>query len=401
MNLLANNPHLPAWEAGARSVTPAQEVELRRLQQIWTLREEKYELLTGQGFVRLVDAMGSDDRVVEAARLTAQTEGKDFADDRTLLRYLMRHLHTTPLEFGEIVVHIRVPMDCWRQWVRHRTASINEYSTRYSEAIDAQCRTPPDAWRRQSESNRQGSSGNVVTDFPAGYSYDAGVNRVYGARDKDGRVVTEDRKAADQIGLTFPLHPHTDNAAGEFLSMREYLFQQQAQDLYEERLAFGVAKEVARKDLPLSTFTEAYWKIDVHNLLHFLALRMDSHAQQEIRDYATVIGEQLVAKLFPVTWEAFLDYRFHAMQLTRLDVEVIQRMVQGAGENAAEIAATTGFESDREAFTYMAPYSAWVFNNYQDPAWKSLKKCRERVECWAKLERLGLVKYKEGEEPIV
>lgn len=396
MNLLAQNPHLPPT-LDLSEVTDEQRTELKRLSQIWTLRKEKYELLTGQGFVRLVDAFGSDDRVVEAARLTAQTEGKDFDDDRTLLRYLMRHLHTTPLEFGEIVVHIRVPMDCWRQWVRHRTASINEYSTRYSEAIDAQCRTPPDAWRLQSQSNRQGSSGDAVKSWPEGWqvTVDGAVRRSrrYENIQEDGFTeMTNPGEVGDSP---------TDVTPGKYLSAREQYLHELATDVYNERIAFGVAKEVARKDLPLSTFTEAYWKIDVHNLLHFLALRMDSHAQQEIRDYATVIGEQIVAKLFPVTWEAFLDYRFHAMPLTRLDVEVIRRMVQGAGESAAETAATTGFESDREAFYYMAPYSARVFKEYQDPAWKSLKKCRERVECWAKLERLGLVKYKEGEEPIV
>lgn len=395
MNLSCNNPHLPAWEAGARHVTPAQEIELRRLQQIWNLRETKFDVLPGpagpQGFVRLVDAFGSDDRVVEAARLTARTEGKDFDDDRTLLRYLMRHLHTTPLEFGEIVVHIRVPMDCWRQWIRHRTASVNEYSTRYSEAIDAQAKTSPDAWRLQSQSNRQGSSDGNVSEWPE--NWHCYLHSTRGSLFvKMGTTTVE-----------YDSHPFGDKVPtpGEYLTWREAHAQRVAELTYTERLELGVAKEVARKDLPLSTFTEAYWKIDLHNLLHFLALRMDAHAQKEIRDYATVIGEQIVQKLFPVTWEAFLDYRLHAMQLTRLDIEVIQRMVQGAGENAAEIAATTGFASDLEAFNYMAPYSAWVFNNYQDPAWKPLKKCRERVECWAKLSRLGLVKLRDNEEPVV
>jgi thymidylate synthase (FAD) len=369
MSLNARNPYM-AKTLDFSEITPEERLELQRWRQVQELRRTTFGLLPGpdgkhQGFVRLVNVLGSDDSAVETARLTAQSEGKGFDDDRNLLRYLMRHLHTTPLEFGEIVLHVRVPMDCWRQWIRHRTASVNEYSTRYSEAIDAQAKTPPNAWRLQSQSNRQGSSGAVVEDWPAESRHFGGVT------------------------------------PGQYLSQREAAFHVQAQELYSERLAFGVAKEVARKDLPLSTFTEAYWKCDMHNLLHFLALRMDSHAQKEIRDYATVIGEQIVAKLFPYTWEAFLDYRLHAMQLTRLDVEVIRRMAQGAVDAAAELATTTGFADNREPFSYIPPYSAWVFKEYQDPSWATLKRCRERVECWAKLERLGLVKLKEGEEPIV
>jgi thymidylate synthase (FAD) len=135
----------------------------------------------------------------------------------------------------EIKLHLRVPMDCWRQWIRHRTASINEYSTRYSIAIDAARRTPPDGWRRQADANRQGSGA--------------------------------------------PLDPET----GAWLSRREADLHDLGRDVYRERLGRGVAREQARKDLPLSTYTEAYWKIDLHNLLHFLELRLDERAQEEIR----------------------------------------------------------------------------------------------------------------------
>jgi thymidylate synthase (FAD) len=270
------------------------------------------------------------------------------------------------------VLHVRVPMDCWRQWIRHRTASVNEYSTRYSEAIDDRAKTPPDAWRLQSQSNRQGSSGENVEAWPPHFEPETIV------------------KLTNEFGTP-----------GAYLTSQELILHEVATDVYDERIAFGVAKEVARKDLPLSTFTEAYWKCDMHNLLHFLALRMDSHAQKEIRDYATVIGEQLVAKLFPYTWEAFLDYRFHAMQLTRLDTEVINRMLTMASEAFSEEGAIEGFTKPEEVYPYVPPYSGALFLQMQDEAWKPLKKCRERVECWAKLSRLGLVKLKEGEEPIV
>jgi thymidylate synthase (FAD) len=144
--------------------------------------------------------------------------------------------------------------------------------------------------------------------------------------------------------------------------------------VYQERIDAGVAREQARKDLPLATYTEAYWKIDLHNLLHFLALRMDSHAQLEIREYATAIGEQIVAPLFPIVWEAFLDYRMQSMFLTRVDTEVIQRLTATA--------ATDGTAP---------PFSEAAFLAAQDATWAALKRSRERDECRGKLQRLGLV----------
>ena len=190
----------------------------------------------------------------------------------------MRHWHTTPFEMAEIKLLVRVPMDCWRQWIRHRMASVNETSTRYSIAIDAAQTTPADRWRLQATKNRQGSEGFL------------------------------------------------DPAMGTELSAAERELQQHARQVYERRLELGVAREQARKDLPLSTYTEACWKIDLHNLLHFLQLRMDPHAQWEIRQYAETIGREIVRPLFPLVWEAFADYRLEAVQLTRLDRDVIARL---------------------------------------------------------------------------
>ena len=216
--------------------------------------------------------------------------------DRTLIRYLMRHRHTTPFEMAELKFLVRVPMDCWRQWIRHRTASVNEYSTRYTEAIDSQQTTLPGEWRLQSGSNKQGSSS-----FLEEWSVDPGD---FGCFD-------------DNTG-------QADCSPGEMLSKREAWLHNQSKQLYQDRLALGIAREQSRKDLPLSTYTEAYWKIDLHNLLHFLSLRMDSHAQLEIRQYATTIGEQIVKPLFPTVWEAFQDYRMNAMFLTALDIQAIK-----------------------------------------------------------------------------
>ncbi|MFM8986745.1 MAG: FAD-dependent thymidylate synthase, partial [Planctomycetia bacterium] len=162
-----------------------------------------------------------------------------------------------------------------------------------------------------------------------------------------------------------------DLAQGRMLSQRERELQDFAREIYQERLELGVAREQARKDLPLSTYTEAYWKIDLHNLLHFLALRMDPHAQLEIRRYAETIGREIVAPLFPFVWEAFLDYRVEALRLTRLDREVIGRLAAAPGGMPAAHAA---------------------FLAAQDPSWQGLERCRERDECLEKLVGLGLVR---------
>lgn len=238
------------------------------------LQWHKFKVLD-DGFVCLVDVMGDDSSVAQAARVSYGSGTKQVNDDRGLIRYLMRHRHTTPFEMCELKFLVRVPMDTWRQWVRHRTANINEYSTRYSEAIDSQQQTKSENWRLQTSSNRQGSDGYLDTD------------------------------------------------TGAELSHREYLFHEKARELYQHRLSLGIAREQARKDLPLSTYTEAYWKIDLHNLLHFLALRMDSHAQQEIREYATKIGTQIVQPLFPVVWEAFEDYVIDAVRLTGPECRIL------------------------------------------------------------------------------
>ncbi len=246
------------------------------------------------GFVRLIDYMGDDSAVVQAARVSYGAGTKRVQDDRGLIRYLMRHSHTTPFEMCEIKFHVRVPMDVWRQWIRHRTANVNEYSTRYSVAIDAAQRTPPDEWRLQSTENKQGSTGLVPK--------------------QDGKV----------------------------LSASEVEIQNAAREVYETRLKAGVAREQARKDLPLSTYTEAYWKIDLHNLLHFLNLRMDTRAQEEIRRYAVVIGEQIVAKWVPLVWEAFLDFQRHGMHLSRIEGEVLVALIGGSPDRARAIAESNG-----------------------------------------------------------
>ena len=298
---------------------------MSQLELVEQLRWKKFPVLN-DGFVCLVDVMGDDSSVVQAARVSYGAGTKKVSDDRTLIRYLLRHRHTTPFEMAEIKFLVRVPMDCWRQWIRHRTANVNEYSTRYSVAIDSAQETSPDEWRTQAEQNRQGSGEPLPGD------------------------------------------------AGEKLTAAEHQLQELARQVYADRLAAGVAREQARKDLPLCTYTEAYWKIDLHNLLHFLALRMDSHAQEEIRQYATTIGREIVQKLFPVVWEAFEDYRFGGAAFSRLELGVVRRLTEHGRITQSP-----------------PPYSDEAFLAAQDESWKTLTRSRERDECRSKLIDLGLV----------
>lgn len=274
------------------------------------------------GLVRVVDYMGDDAAVVQAARVSYGAGTKAVSDDRGLIRYLLQHRHTTPFEMCELKLHVRVPMDAWRQWIRHRTASVNETSSRYSVVTDAAQRTAPDAWRGQSSDNKQGSAGFL------------------------------------------------DEATGAGFTASEQELQAHARRVYDERLAAGVAREQARKDLPLCTYTEAYWKVDLHNLLHFLALRMDPHAQKEIRDYATVIGREIVARWVPLTWEAFEDFRLGAVSYSRLENAVMAAVGAGDRDKACAVAREAGWLKPASAGGYV--------------------RNRERTECEQKLRDLNL-----------
>ena len=301
-----------------------------RIEQIEKIKSPALDEILGRkipvlddGFIRVIDYMGSDESIVQAARVSYGKGTKKISEDRGLIRYLLRNRHTTPFEMCEIKLHIRVPMDTWRQWIRHRTASINEYSTRYSLAIDSSQKTGPKEWRFQALDNKQGSEGFI------------------------------------------------DETIGIKISKREDELQQFAGEIYRERLQLGVAREQARKDLPLSTYTEAYWKVDLHNLLHFLALRMDPHAQFEIRSYASVIGNEIVGKWCPITWEAFKDYRMNNLELSGLEVRLMKEIIAGNKEGANKLAEDFGWLNRIEA---------------------KLSRNRERLEMEEKLTLLGLSK---------
>jgi thymidylate synthase (FAD) len=224
-----------------------------------------------------------DAAIVQAARVSYGDGTKSVSDDRALIRYLMRHWHTTPFEMVEFKFHIRCPIFVARQWLRHRTASVNELSARYSVVPDEFF--IPDDLRKQSTNRGQGG------------------DEVYPESDL---LILKQKASCD---LAF----HT----------------------YEELIRKGASRELARTHLPQSTYTEFYWKINLHNLLHFLQLRMDDHAQKEIQDLAKQIYEQ-IKPLCPATCEAFEDFRLGSVTFSRIEIEAIRNKsleIKGKGEN--------------------------------------------------------------------
>ena len=258
------------------------------------------------GFVRVVDYLGTDASVVQAARVSYGAGTKTPSDDEQLIRFMMRHGHMTPFEQCELKLHVRLPIDVMRQWVRHRTAHVNEYSTRYSEAIDSQHCVDVDEWRLQSSTNRQGS----------------------GATLGNWETVPEKARQSAQLRCLQQRMVKCDSP-GLYLSLQQSNLHQQARDTYEEQLAFGVAREQARSCLPLSTFTEIYWKCDLRNLLGFLQLRLAPDAQLEIRQYATTIAE-IVERWVPQTWRAFEDYKLNAVTFSAIEIAAIQQAMHNS-----------------------------------------------------------------------
>jgi thymidylate synthase (FAD) len=248
------------------------------------------------GLVALLDVMPrfapagktADFAIVQAARVSYGAGTKQVNEDRGLIRYLARHRHTTPFEMVEFKFHHVMPIFVARQWIRHRTANVNEYSARYSVVQDRFYHPTLENIRKQSSSNRQGGT-----------------------------------------------EPIDSLTAQQFLDHLDQVEQQYK--TYEGFLEKGVSRELARIALPVSVYTEWYWKIDLHNLFHFLSLRMDDHAQQEIRDYATAMFA-LVQPIVPIAAEAFVDYNFEGVHLTRLEVESLRTGQPLKTENKRETA---------------------------------------------------------------
>ena len=233
------------------------------------------------GFVRLVDIMGSDGDIADAARVSYGKGTRAVSDNRNLIRYLVRHKHTSPLEMASVKFHLKLPIFVMRQLVRHRTAKLNEYSGRYSVMSD-DCYVPePEYIQPQSMSNKQGRAGELSD----------GWKRKY-------KTIISDITTKAIIAYELLLGNKTIEHG-------------------------GLTRELARTVLPVSNYTECYWKIDLHNFFHFCKLRMDSHAQQEIQDYAVPMFE-MVKPHFPIATEAFEDYILDSITLSRLEKNVLE-----------------------------------------------------------------------------
>ncbi|MDP7558326.1 MAG: FAD-dependent thymidylate synthase [Candidatus Marinimicrobia bacterium] len=249
------------------------------------------------GFIRLVDSMGGDDAIVQAARVSYGKGTRKVSQDRGLIRYLLRHRHTTPFEMVEFKFHCKMPIFVARQWVRHRTANINEYSLRYSEARDEFYIPDEKHILFQSKLNKQGRSGEVSADLK--------------------------KKVQDYF---------------REISDRSYA-------VYSELNEAGIARELARAVLPVNIYTEWYWKNDLHNILHFLSLRMDPHAQYEIRIYAEAMAK-IVKQIAPFAYEAFQDYvvggmRFSSIEQARLTEQLPDGVINDLlGDTIYSIVAT-------------------------------------------------------------
>lgn len=244
------------------------------------------------GFVRVIDYMGTDSAIVQAARVSYGAGTKKVNEDAGLINYLLRHRHTTPFEMCEIKFHIKLPIFIARQWIRHRTANVNEYSGRYS-IMDKEFYIPqPEHLAAQSKQNHQGRGDLLSGD--------------------EAKRVLEILKAD---------------------SVNAYAHYEEMMNCNEEGVVFdenksGLARELARMNLPVNFYTQWYWKIDLHNLMHFLALRADSHAQYEIRAYANVMLDVLKAWV-PTTYQAFMDYKVGGAHLSAKGLSVVQRLIKG------------------------------------------------------------------------
>jgi thymidylate synthase (FAD) len=244
------------------------------------------------GFVRVIDYMGDDAAIVQAARVSYGRGTRRVSEDAGLIRYLMRHHHSTPFEMCEIKYHVKLPIFVARQWIRHRTANVNEYSARYS-ILDREFYIPaPEHLAAQSAVNRQGR-GKVLTGDEAAQVMDLLRSDAARCYDHYASMLNEDAAGA-------PADPSRQ----------------------------GLARELARMNLTLNTYTQWYWKIDLHNLFHFLSLRADAHAQYEIRAYADVMLET-VAAWVPLACQAFRDYQLGAVALSAQMLAVVRRMLAG------------------------------------------------------------------------
>jgi thymidylate synthase (FAD) len=284
------------------------------------------------GFVRVIDYMGSDSAVVQAARVSYGKGTKKISEDRGLIRYLMRHRHTTPFEMCEIKFHVKLPIFVARQWVRHRTANINEYSARYS-ILDKEFYVPDHTYLSQRNQEARDHKDRIKSlsegqpflfDMPEEPNKNKTVTAVGRQSETNGQgreLNISETEALEHIKAI-------ESASNRAYTVYEKLLNETIDGKPIDSQHSGLARELARMVLPTNYYTHWYWKIDLHNLLHFISLRADEHAQYEIQLYAKVIGE-IVSQWVPMTWEAFADYRLGSVCLSRLEANLISRLLNG------------------------------------------------------------------------
>ncbi len=273
------------------------------------------------GFIRLIDYMGDDSAIVQAARVSYGRGTRQSREDEGLIRYLMRHHHTTPFEMCEIKLHVKLPIFVARQWIRHRTANVNEYSARYS-VLDREFYVPaPEQMAAQSTTNRQGR-GEVLESRLSEMMREA---------------IREDSERSFEI-YHWLLNSNEDG-----------------EQIDKDRPA--LSRELSRVGLGLNTYTQWYWKVDLHNLLHFLRLRADPHAQYEIRAYADILLD-IVSRWVPATYQAFLDYQLNAFSLSGPALSVVKALLRGEPPDLAAAGLSKREWSELEAKLGVAPQSA-------------------------------------------
>ena len=278
------------------------------------------QMVLDRGFIRVVDYMGNESSVVQAARVSYGAGTKTVNEDVGLLRHLMRHWHTSPYELAVIKLHVKLPIFVERQWVRHRTCSMNEISGRYS-VLAAESYVPDiTRLRTQKKTNKQGSSHDLIE----------------GAHAVQAQIAEGAKNAFSD---------------------------------YADFIDADLAREVSRVNLPVGTYTEKYWQMNLHNLLHFLNLRMNPHAQWEIVQYANVIGE-IVKGWLPAIWEAFEDFRLNAVTFSAIEMRIVGAVLRNDLEDASDFAAEAGWLDRKEDGT--------------------LKRRSERIEFEAKLDAMDV-----------
>ncbi len=244
-----------------------------------------------KGFIRVVDYMGNDDSIVQAARVSYGKGTKKKSQDEGLIRYLLRHRHTTPFEMCEIKLHVKLPIFIARQWIRHRTANINEYSARYSILEDEFYIPKTRNLAMQSSTNKQGREGEINLQLAK----------------KIINILKEDSKRCYD-NYTWMLNEKNGNKFDDSRS--------------------SLSRELARINLTLNTYTEWYWKVDLHNFMHFLALRADKHSQYEIRAYAEILLK-ILKSWVPITFRAFCSYRLNSAEISQEALVVIKKLIKG------------------------------------------------------------------------